>query len=75
MRLMEAVTLRVKDVDLERRELPIRRATCAKDRVTVLPGALVEPLGRQLVRVRAVHQADLAAGRGRVVLPDALARK
>lgn len=75
LRLMEAITLRVKDVDLERRELRLRRAKGGKDRVTVLPMLAVEPLRVHLARRRAAHQADLLAGRGRVMLPDALERK
>lgn len=75
MRLMEGLTLRVKDVDLERREVRIRRGKGAKDRVTVLPAALVAPLRMHLERVRAQHQRDLADGAGWVELPGALDRK
>ncbi len=75
MRLLEAMTLRVKDLDLERREVRIRRGKGAKDRVTVLPAALVGPLGAHVGRVRAQHQGDLAAGAGWVALPGALDRK
>lgn len=75
MRLMEGVTLRVKDLDLERRELTIRRGKGAKDRVTVLPAALVAPLGAHLERMRVQHQRDLADGAGWVGLPGALDRK
>jgi integron integrase len=75
MRLLEGLSLRVKDVDLARREIVIRRGKGATDRVTVLPAALVAPLGRHLERVRAQHARDLAAGAGWVALPDALDRK
>lgn len=75
LRLMEALTLRVKDLDLERGELRLRRAKGAKDRVTVLPRVVGPGLGRHLERVRTQHQRDLAAGTGRVALPGALARK
>ena len=75
MRLSECLSLRVKDLDLERGEIRIRRAKGAKDRVTVLPEALREPLSRHLVRVRARHAEDLAGGEGRVALPDAYERK
>ncbi len=75
LRLMEALTLRVKDVDLERHELRLRRAKGQKDRVTVLPALAEQPLRAHLERVRARHHADLVAGRGRVELPGALARK
>jgi integron integrase len=75
MRLMEGLSLRVKDLDLERREIRIRRGKGAKDRVTVLPTALVGPLGVHLARGRAQHQRDLMAGAGWVALPGALGRK
>lgn len=75
MRLMECVRLRVKDVDFERRELLIRHGKGGKDRRTMLPGSLVEPLQRQLAEARRLHANDLHAGFGRVWLPDALARK
>jgi len=75
LRLMEALTLRVKDVDLERGELRLRRARGAKDRVTVLPAVVGPALSRHLERVHAQHQRDLAAGTGRVALPGALGRK
>lgn len=75
LRLQEALTLRVKDVDLDRGELRLRRAKGAKDRVTVLPKVAVADLGRQLAWVRLQHERDLAAGVGRVALPGALARK
>ena len=75
LRLLEALTLRVKDVDFERGQLTIRRGKGAKDRVTVLPERARQPLAAQLERVKAVHENDLAIGAGRVVLPGALARK
>jgi integron integrase len=75
LRLMEAMTLRVKDLDVTQRAILVRGGKGAKDRITMLPAAAVEPLQRHLGRVRAIHQRDLAAGGGRVFLPDALARK
>ena len=75
LRLMEALTLRVKDVDLERLELRLRRAKGAKDRVTVLPGSLRGALRAHLAEVRLLHEADLAAGGGRAELPGAMERK
>ena len=75
MRLMEAVRLRVKDVDFERREITIRDGKGQKDRMTVLPLRLVEPLRAQLQRTRRQHRDELQLGRGDVYLPDALARK
>jgi integron integrase len=75
MRLLECLRLRVKDVELTRREILIREGKGNKDRVTVLPENLVLPLQKHLVRVKTLHDADIAAGFGEVYLPDALARK
>lgn len=75
LRLMEGVRLRVKDVDLARGEIVVREGKGGKDRVTMVPQRLIEPLRAQIARARAVHQSDLARGRGEVWLPDALAVK
>jgi integron integrase len=75
LRLLEALRLRVKDIDLEQREITIRRGKGAKDRRTVLPSALVDPLRSHLAAVEREHEAELIAGGGRVALPEALMRK
>jgi integron integrase len=75
LRLDECLELRVKDIDVERRQIVIRRGKGQKDRPTVLPAAVVEPLARHLESVKRQHEADLARGLGRVVLPFALDRK
>lgn len=75
LRLMEGVRLRVKDVDFSRNEIIIRDGKGQKDRVTVMPASLVLPLKQHITVVRAIHQREVAAGRGDVYLPDALARK
>ena len=75
MRLMEALRLRVKDVELERRQITVREGKGGKDRVTVLPGQLVEALQAQLALRRTVFARDVAAGKSSVWLPDALSRK
>lgn len=75
MRLMEGLRLRVKDVDFARNEICIRDGKGGKDRRTMLPRSLVEPLQREVERARTVHAQDLAAGYGAVWLPHALARK
>lgn len=75
MRLMECVRLRVKDVDFARNEITVRDGKGGKDRHTVLPSSLVEPLMRQIDRVREWHREDLGAGYAGVYLPHALARK
>lgn len=75
LRLLEGLRLRVKDVDLARRELTVRDGKGGKDRVTMLAAQLVEPLRLQIAQRKAQHDADLVDGRGDVWLPDALARK
>ena len=75
LRLMECIRLRVKDVDLTQFQLTVRDGKGGKDRVTVLPATLAEPLQRQLERARALHESDLREGFGHVYLPYALARK
>ncbi|WP_449422692.1 integron integrase [Rhodanobacter lindaniclasticus] len=75
MRLMECMRLRVKDADFARNEITVRDGKGGKDRRTVLPKRLVEPLQREIERARALHEADLRAGFGVARLPHALARK
>ncbi len=75
MRLFEGLGLRVKDLDFGAREITIRDGKGQRDRVTMLPDALRQPLQDHLEAVREQHEADLKAGLGRAPLPDALARK
>jgi integron integrase len=75
LRLLEALRLRVKDVDFSARLLVVREGKGAKDRRTMLPDSLSRPLQAQVEFVRRVHRKDVAAGRGEVWLPDALERK
>ena len=75
LRLLEALRLRVKDVEFSRGELVVRDGKGQKDRVTMLPRVLVGPLQEHLAMVAALHQQDLAEGFGRANLPFALARK
>jgi len=75
MRIMEGLRLRVKDVDFGRNEIVIRDGKGAKDRITMLPATVVQPLRRHLAAVRQLHGNDLEEGFGAVWLPGALARK
>lgn len=75
MRLMEGLRLRVKDVDFDRNLIFVREGKGDKDRVTLMPESLREPLRRHLDEVQRLHQADLKAGMGEVLLPGALERK
>ena len=75
LRIMEALRLRVKDVDFAQREILVREGKGFKDRVTMLPLSLVEPLKSHLLKVQALHNDDLIAGHGEVFMPMALDRK
>jgi integron integrase len=75
LRILEGLRLRVKDVDFTRHEILIRDGKGAKDRVTMLPEALAQPLKSHLERVQELHGEDLVAGFGSVYLPYALDRK
>ncbi len=75
MRLMEGIRLRVKDLDLERREVIVRHGKGGRDRVTVLPLALVAPLREHLARAREWFLSDREAGLPGVDLPYAYERK
>ncbi len=75
LRIMEAMRLRVKDVEFARREILVRDGKGSKDRVTMLPVRLVAALREQLAHAREIHRVDLDEGFGAVWLPFALARK
>lgn len=75
LRLMECLRLRVKDVDMARREITVREGKGGKDRKTVLPDSLRDALAAQLQQVRILHACDLGAGFGATSLPHALSRK
>ncbi|MCU7933196.1 MAG: integron integrase [Candidatus Thiodiazotropha sp. (ex Codakia rugifera)] len=75
LRLMEAIRLRVKDVDFDRLEVTVRSGKGGKDRRTMLPRMLVEPLRAQFERVRVFHAQDIQNGLAPVYLPYALERK
>ncbi|MBZ0248137.1 MAG: integron integrase [Burkholderiales bacterium] len=75
LRMMECLRLRVKDVDLARREVVVREGKGGKDRITMFPASLVEAMSAHLDRVRVLHRADRAAGVPGVELPGALERK
>ena len=75
LRIMEAARLRIKDVDLARRTILARNGKGGKDRITVLPERLVQPLRVHLWNTQELHARDLRAGFGAVWLPQALERK
>lgn len=75
LRLNEALTLRVKDVDLQRRVITVHAGKGDKDRRSVLPEAMVEPLRMRIQESRQLHLRDMVRGAGFVPLPEALASK
>lgn len=75
LRVMEAVRLRVQDVDFAQQCLVVREAKANKWRRTLLPRSLVEPLRVQVDYALAVHKQDLNDGYGEVYLPYALEKK
>lgn len=75
LRLSEVLSLRVKDIDFGYRQVTVRDGKGGKDRVTVLPQSVIAALQIHLVKVKALHEADIAAGVGSVYMPYALARK
>jgi integron integrase len=75
MRLLEGLRLRVGDIDFNRNQIIVREGKGFKDRVTMLPLSLKEPLQRQLQRTKLTHDRDLSLDLGAVYLPFALARK
>jgi integron integrase len=75
LRIMEAVRLRVKDIDVPMKQLTVRSGKGDKDRFTTFPATLTPLLQNHLAGVKTLHQQDLAQGHGEVYLPYALARK
>lgn len=75
LRLMEALRLRVKDVDFGANQITVRGGKGDRDRVTMLPVAARDPLRQHLLKVERLHARDLTAGAGRTSLPHALAKK
>jgi integron integrase len=75
LRIMEAVRLRVKDIDLNREEITVRDGKGEKDRVTMLPRQLKHRMKLQIDGVQKLHKRDLNLGHGEVYLPYALDRK
>jgi integron integrase len=75
LRLRECMELRVKDIDFDQSQLIIRSGKGGKDRVTLLPQVVIEPLQIHLQQVRQIHQQDLAIGYGATILPFAFDRK
>ena len=75
LRLMEALRLRIKDLDFGYRQIIVRDGKGGKDRFTVMPNILIEPLQKHLLKVKKINEQDLRRGFGRVEMPFALERK
>lgn len=75
LRLLECCRLRVKDLDFSQNQIVVRAGKGDKDRVTMFPTSIQDPLRRHIEAVRLMHQEDLRQGLGSVELPNALARK
>lgn len=75
LRIMEAVRLRVQDIDFQMKQLTVRAGKGGKDRITTFPGSVTPLLQTHLARTKTLHQQDLARDAGEVFLPHALARK
>ncbi len=75
LRLMEALRLRIHDLDFDYAQILVRDGKGGKDRHTVLPSGLIPDIKQHLVLVQSVHHGDLERGEGHVKLPSALARK
>lgn len=75
LRIGECVTLRIKDIDFDQRMIVVRAGKGNKDRITILPQKLIEPLKRHFVKVAQLHNDDLLKGNGYVPMPNALYRK
>lgn len=75
LRLQEALTLRIKDIDLKRGQITVRQGKGNQDRITLLPECLKSHLSTQIEKVKRTHAADIEAGYGEVYLPYALEKK
>jgi integron integrase len=75
LRLLEVLTLRVKDIDFAQNQITVRDGKGQKDRVTMLPASAKHLLSEHLKQVERLHRQDLRQGFGRVYLPEALGRK
>ena len=75
LRLMEALRLRMKDVDFGYQQIVVRDGKGQKDRTTMLPSSVIPRIKEHIVRVKNLHQRDLQVGHGKVKLPGALSRK
>jgi len=72
---MEAVRLRVQDIDYSMKHITVRSGKGAKDRITTFPESIIPLLDNHLAKVKTLHDEDIKKGFGQVYLPCALSRK
>jgi len=75
LRLSESLELRVKDIDFGYNQIIVRDSKGEKDRTTMLPQKIVQPLKEHLIKVKKIHEEDLKNGFGTVYLPYAIEQK
>jgi integron integrase len=75
LRLNEALSLRIKDLDFGYKSLTIRESKGEKDRTTLLPESIIPELKKKVNQVKSLHEEDLKNGNGKTILPDALDKK
>lgn len=75
LRSAELLSLRIKDIDFGSNNIFVRAGKGNKDRTTILPQGLIEPIKRQITKVKLLHAQDVDDGYGEVYMPDALNRK
>ena len=75
MRSLEVIRLRIHDIDFDNNQIYVRNAKGGKDRTTLFPDTLHQPIRDQIEVVKKLHDKDLAEGFGEVYLPEALSRK
>jgi len=75
MRMGELLRLRIQDIDFDHRLITVHAAKGDKDRTTLLPESLIEPLQQHIQAVKLLYEQDKREGFGAVWLPEALARK
>ena len=75
LRLNECLCLRVQDIDFNRNAIQIHEGKGGKDRISMLPEALVTPLREHLERIKILHEQDIKEGWGAVYLPESLSKK
>jgi len=72
LRISECLRLRIMDLDLEYHQVEVRNSKGNRDRYSILPVKLINPINEQILKVKRLHQQDLAKGYGKTLLPGAL---